>query len=213
MKYLKMLALAAVAAGALMAFIGAGTASASKLCSTTVSPCPGGQAWSTLSLEWSLVPGTSASHQELEPPEGEGGTVDTCSSSTVSGEITNSGSSTATATGSITSLTWGTCTFATATTMKGKFEIHNIPGTFNGTLTSDGETRWTINTILFGTCTWGLENGKSMGDITEGNPAILHMNAVADKKEGHVFCPTKTRWTGTYTLTKPSGTTLAITPS
>lgn len=41
MKYLKMLGLAAVAAAALMAFVGAGTASAKEgvLCSTTSNPC------------------------------------------------------------------------------------------------------------------------------------------------------------------------------
>ena len=41
MKHLKMLGLALLAAAALTALLGAGTASATELCSTNTSPCTG----------------------------------------------------------------------------------------------------------------------------------------------------------------------------
>ena len=204
MKYLKTLALAAVAAGALMAFIGAGTASASEVCSTAVSPCPFGQRWGVTPFIFSLKSGTSAL---LKETGAEGGTLDTCKTSEVAGEITNSGSSTTTVTGKITKLTWGTCTFPTTTTVLGKLEVHNIAGTSNGTLTSDEVTKVTINTIFFGTCVYTVEAGKSIGDITGGGPSVLHANAVAKKQEGSAFaCPETSVWSAEYVLTKPEGT-------
>jgi len=213
MKHLKTLALAAVVAGALMAFIGVGTASATKLCSTTIATCPSGQnVQSGVTLDFSLASGTSASLQETQPPEGEGGVLDTCKSSTVKGHLTNVGSATETATGPIDELTWGTCTFPTTTTILGKLEVHNISGSSNGTLTADGETRVTINTIFFGTCVYTVPSGNSLGDLTEGKPAIFHANAVAHKVVG-TPCPTTAVWTATYTWTEPKETTISVSTS
>lgn len=214
MKYAKMLALAAVAASALMAFIGAGTASASTLCSTTVKPgaCPEAQKWpkGTI-LDFSLSPETSAELRETGAPDGNTAVIDTCKTSTVKGELTNAGSATETATGKITELTWGSCSFPTKTVLNGKLEIHQITGTSNGTVTADGITEVTINTILFGSCIYTVESGKSIGDLTEGNPAIFHANAVAHKTAGAASaCPTTSEWTATYTLTSPAGTTLSV---
>ncbi len=213
MKYVKMFALAAVAAGALMAFIGAGTASATVLCSTTADPCPLAQKWGNIPLDFSLAAGTSANLQETGPPEGEGGVLDTCKESTVKGEITNTGSATETVTGSITSLTWGTCTWPTTTTLLGKLEVHKITGTSNGTVTADGETRVTIKNP-FESCTYTVPSGKSIGDLTEGKPAIFHANAVA-KRVGpfSFFCPETAVWSATYTLTEPKETTLSVSNS
>jgi len=216
MKYLKMFALAAVAAGALMAFIGAGTASATELCSTTTAAgvaCPAGQKWGAGTIiDFSLTSGTSAELKETSAPEGEGKSLDTCTGSetTVKGELTNAGSATETATGKITELKWKTCTFPTSTTQLGRLEIHRIAGTSNGTVTSDEETKVTINTVFFGSCVYTVESGHSIGDITEGNPAVFHANAVAHQVSNNPVCPTTSVWTATYTLTSPSGTTLSI---
>ncbi len=46
MKHVKLLGLIAVAAMALMALLGAGTASATVLCKTTTDPCPAGETYS-----------------------------------------------------------------------------------------------------------------------------------------------------------------------
>jgi len=209
MKYLKMLALAAVAAGALMAFLGAGTASASKLCSTTVDPCPAGQGWTANTpIDFSIPSGQSAN---LVDTTGE--PLDNCSTSTVKGKITVAGSGTETTTGPVEELTWASCTFPTKTLTLGKLEVHRIAGTSNGTVTADGTFEVTINTVFFGSCIYGVTSGVSLGDITEGNPAIFHANAVAEKFSGsNLACPSTSRWTATYTLTFPE-TTLSISGS
>jgi hypothetical protein len=218
MKYLKMLALAAVAAGALMAFAGAGTASATVLCSTTVTPCPAGQSWpANTVLDFSIPSGGSAVLKDTN-----GNELDKCTSSTVEGKITNAGSSTTTVTGSFeepnetTGLTWGGCTWTTKTTSTGgKLEVHNITGTSNGTVTADSKISVTIFIGLFNeSCQYGVEPGTSVGDITEGSGtgAVFHANANATRFVG-VLCPKTAVWTGTYVLTGHEGTTLSVEPS
>jgi hypothetical protein len=213
-----MLALAAVAAGALMAFIGAGTASASKLCSTTVDPCPAGQHWPIgTPIDFSLKKETSAN---LTNTAGEA--IDSCTGSTVTMTTTNTGSGTETVTAHITKLEWIGCTFPTTTVRKGCVEIHKIASTSNGTLTADkckkaegieeGITEVTINTVFFGTCVYGIEAGKSIGDLSEGNPAHFTAKAVAKKLSGsNIACPETSNWSATYVQTEPSNTTLSVT--
>ena len=210
MRYVKMLALAAVAAGALMAFIGAGTASASKLCSTTADPCPAGQSWPVNTvLDFSIPSGGSVI---LEEPNGT--SINTCTNSTVKGKISNAGSATETVTGAVEVLTFTGCNFPTTVIKRAGLEIHKIAGTSNGTVTSDGLFEVTINTIFFGTCVYGVTNEGSIGDLTEGNPAIFHANATVHKLSGSNFaCPENTLWTGTYTLTEPTNTTLSVSSS
>jgi hypothetical protein len=201
MKHMKMLALAAVAAGALMAFIGAGSASATVLCSTTVEPCPAGQKVTGV-LNFSVA---SGGHLVALNTAGE--TFDSCTSATMKGSITNSGSSTATVTGPVEETTWGGSSFPTNTITKGKLEVHKIAGTSNGTVTADGTFEVTINTVFFGSCIYGFTSGVDIGELTEGNPAVLHVNAVDEKFSGSNFaCPETTKWTGTYNLTTPATT-------
>jgi len=207
MKHLKMLALAAVAAGALMAFVGAGTASATVLCSTTVEPCPAGQKWPANTLmDMSVPSGNSINWVNTSNEE-----LDTCSGSTIKGPITSAGSSTTTVTSTVEELTWGGCTFPTATVTKGKLEVHRIAGTHNGTVTADGTFEWTFNTVFFGTCIYGFTAGNSIGDLTEGKPAVFHYNAVVEKFSGSAFaCPSTGKLTGTFEVTSPSNTTLSV---
>lgn len=212
MKHLKMLALAAVAVGALLAFLGAGSASASVICSTTADPCPEGQAWTTGTVvDWSIPSGSSV---KMVTTAGE--TLDTCTESTIKKEITNTGSSTATVTAKVTATTFGGCTFTTDTLRLGKTEIHKISGTSNGTVTSDEPTEVTINTVLFGSCIYTVPTGKSVGDVSEGSGtnSVFALNAVTEKVSGSGFaCPTTDRTTGTYVLTTPSQTTLSVSAS
>jgi len=207
MKHLKMLALAAVAVGALMAFIGAGSASAAIICSTTQEPCPAGQQWPVnTAIDMTIPTGSSA---ELVSTANE--ELDKCSSSTVKGKITNAGSSTTTVTGPVEELTWGSCTFPTKTLVLGKLEVKRITGTHDGTVVADGEFQVTINTVFFGSCIYGVTSGDTIGDLTEGNPGVFHATAVAEKFSGSAFaCPTTSKWTGTYTVTSPSNTTMSI---
>jgi hypothetical protein len=210
MRYLKALGAAIVAAAALMAIAGAGSASATVLCSTTVDPCPAGQKWpANTTLDWSLVPGTTA----VQTATG-GETLDTCTGSTIKWIITNAGSATETVTGTDEETTFSGCSFTTTTNKLGKFEIHKIAGTSNGTVTVDEITETTINTVFFGSCVYGATKGTSLGDITEGKPAILHINAVTERLSGsNLACPETDKWTATYTLTSPKETTLSVSTS
>jgi len=213
MKYLKMLALTAVAAGALMAFIGAGTASATVLCSTTVTPCPAGQDLTAGTvLDFSIPAGTSALLVDTGGEE-----LDKCPASTVKGTISDTGGKEKTVTGHVQELTWSPkCTFPTQTLKAGKLEIHQIAGTSNGLVTSDateGLFEVTINTIFFGSCIYGVTGGTTIGELTEGNPAVFHANAIAEKFSGsNLACPATSKWTATYTLTEPKETTVSVEP-
>ncbi len=214
MKYAKMLSLAAVAAGALMAFIGVGTASASRLCSTQVpsgDPCPAGQNWAVNQvLDFSIPSGKSAVLVDTEGSE-----LDKCSTSTIKGKITNIGSATETVTGSVEELTWGSCTFPTKTLKTGKLEVHRISDSANGTVTADGTFEVTIN-VVFASCVYGVTSGADLGEITEGKVSgtttspVFHANAVAEEFTESPLCPNTAKWTGTYNLTTPSGTTLSV---
>jgi len=210
MKHAKMLALAAVVAGALMAFMATGTASATVLCSTTADPCPSAQKWPVNTvLDFSIPSGKQTVLVATEGTE-----IDRCSTSTVKGKITNAGSVTETVTGPVEETTWGSCTFTTTTLEMGKLEVHKIAGTSNGTVTADGTFRVTVNTILFGSCIWGITSGSDLGTITEGNPAVFHLNVVAEIMSGSNFaCQSTAVWTGAYTLTAPAGTTLSVSSS
>jgi len=205
MKYVKMLGLAAIAAAALTAIVGAGSASATVLCSTTVEPCPAGQQWLNTTLDWSIPAGGSVLQTDTT-----GEPINTCKESTAKWTMIKNGGVNETVTGEDELTTFGGCNFPTTTIKLAKTEIHKIAGTSNGTVTADGVTEITINTVLFGSCIYGVPNGASIGDITEGNPATFHVNAVTKRLGGSAFCPETDRWTATYTLTSPVNTTLSV---
>jgi hypothetical protein len=202
MKYVKMLGLAAVAAMALMAFIGASSASATVLCKTNLSSGCAAAGWDYSGpLESSLAPGTSAFLENTS------GTIeDTCTGSTVKGEANTPAGATGTVTGAVTTanLGWSGCSQTTATVHGGTLEVHNIAGTSNGTLTAK---EFEVTIVLFGvTCTYGAGAGIDLGTVTEGNPATIDINTVVNKTAGNFLCPSTSTWKGTYQITAPTGT-------
>jgi len=209
MRHLKMLGLAAIAAVALVAVAGAGSASATALCSTTGDPCPAGQKWPV-----NTAFDFSAKEFALIFRDTGGEELDKCTSATIKGKISNAGSSTETVTGPIEQFTFGSCTFPTTILSKGSLEVHKSVGTSNGTVTADGPIEATINTIPFGSCIYLITSGKSFGDLTEGKPAILHVNAPLDKISGsNIACPESIVLVATLTQTEPSNTTLSVSSS
>lgn len=199
MKYLKMFGLAAVA---LTALAGAGTASATVLCKNNLNTekCSEPYAVGTVGTA-SLASGSSAIIEEVGP---EGETLDTCKGSTATETLQNAGSATTTVAGKVeaTGITWSNCTFATKTVSGGETELHWISGTDNGAITAKG-FEVTINTILFGTCVYGLGNTmKEWGTIVGGSPGSFTANAVVTKISG-TMCPTQARVTAKYTNTEP----------
>lgn len=200
MKNLKALGFAVVAMAAVVALIPIGTASASVLCKTTEAPCPSKYLAGT-TVDLSRITGGS---ELLTNTKGE--SLDTCTEITKKGKITKAGSSTETVTGEWTEFKMTNCTFPTKPITLGRFEVHSIAG-HNGQFTSDATTEVTINTVLFGSCIYGVTSGTSLGTLTGGNPGQLDMNAVAERFSGSAFaCPETANWTGTFFLTEPSGT-------
>jgi hypothetical protein len=225
MKYLKMLGLAAVAAAALMAFVGAGTASAKGvLCSTApVEPsttCTSKWAIGTV-IDFSLKSGTSAKLTDTA-----GNTLDTCTASTVKGKLTANPDAGGTATGENTEITWGTketpCTVTTDTVKLGKLKIGAEDDKGNGDLYADATIEVTIS--IFGTtCNYGVTEGTTIGTLKEGKAAPLKegegpvatfvANAIANKLAGNFLCPETTKWVAEYVLTSPTGTTAFVSTS
>ena len=201
MKYLRMLGLAAVAAAALTAFVGTGTAMAEKgvLCSTHTTPCTSRWTIGTV-MDWSLKPGTTAKLVDTS-----NNTLDSCTTSTVQGKVTSNPNGTGTAEGPITSLTWGiggSCTVTTDTVKMGGLKVKGISGTDNGTLVSTGTTEVTVN--VFSSCNYGVEAGTSLGTVKGGSSPTFTANAVAKKLNGGFLCPETTKWTAEYVLNAPT---------
>jgi hypothetical protein len=197
MKYLKILGLAAVAAMALMAF--ASSASATRLYKEAGTHLPIGT-----EIHATLKTGTSAKLTDTE-----GHVLDTCTSSTIFGKTTTTGSATETVKGLVEAknLIWGTattpCSVGTTTTEGGELEIHSIAGTTNGTLTAKN-FKVSINTVLFGTCVFTAGEGTHMGELkgnTTGN-ATMVVNAIVKKISG--ICNSTGNWVAEYTVTTPT---------
>src|SRR3954462_10010477 len=207
MKYLKILGLTAIAAAAVMALAGAGTASATVLCSTTTNPCTSVLPVNTV-LDFSLEPGSSLLWQN------GGTTLETCTGVTLKSEITSAGSSTNTVKAKNKALTWTGCTWNNTTNVLGGIEIHNISGTHNGTLTASEEISWTFINGVFGDCIYGWKPGSHIGTITEGKPATLDVNSTILRLSGSsLLCPENGTLIGSFIQTEPAGTTFAVEPS
>jgi hypothetical protein len=207
MKYLKMLGLAAIAAGALMAFVGAGTASATELTCTnppgTKVMCP-----EPTHIHAEVHPGTKV---VLDPPFGS---IE-CSASTVT-FYASTGSSTTTPTsvnskgesGELETLTFGSCNATVTVVKSGRLEIHTTEAlpNHNGILTSTGAK---VTVEFIGThCIFETNNttiGHVTGSSTTGGMPTLDISATIPRVGGRsgAFCGEKASWTGGYTITTP----------
>lgn len=203
MKYLKMFGLAAMAAMALMAFAGAGSASATTLTCTnppgTKVVCPKGtEIDASVEAETIKLTGTS--------------TI-TCTEGTVKGHIENPGSSTETASGKTTEVTFPVahCPNCSAVEVtNGTLEIHTDEEGVtnnNGTLTGSG---FTAHLNCFGvTCNYitgnNLDLGTVTGSSTTGGLATIHIDATLTKETGSSFlCTNTATWEGSYNITSPT---------
>ena len=195
MKYVKMLGLAAVAAMALMAFLGANSASATVLCTKTETPCAAANKISPSNDPEMVATLTGSAVLEEDPGTN---VIATCSASEMVANSTKAGSKTETAAGSISKLTWGGCSTTVDNVALGSLEIHHIAGTDHGTVTSVG-TEVTLN--LFGvSCTL---KGTDLGTLTGGASPVMDITATVDKTAGGFLCPEHANWTATYNITKP----------
>ena len=199
MKYLKMLGLAAVAAMALTALLGAGSVSATVLCKTYVTPCPKG---------WDYAAGT-----EIHATEAAGvssvfsstgaETFDECADATIKGKTTNTGSATETVVGNIEAMTFSECTSTLTVLEMGQFEIHYLGPKTKGALTVK---KTKVTGTLFGvSCIFGAGSGTEIGvmESDESTEAEITVEAVLAKEGGSFLCPGDIVWDAKYVITSP----------
>jgi hypothetical protein len=189
MKWLKMAGLVALAVAALTAFLGADAASATVLCKTSTDPCPEFWRWSSGTEIHATLTATT-----LETESVFKFIHNTCTESTLGGIQENEGSATETVTMDM-EVSKATCTngglgyfFPT------EFEIHQIPGTNDGTFTGVGEV------ALGGNCAY---TATQVGTLTGGSKPTLDMEVVLERTKGFV-CVTPVGWDATYTITSPT---------
>jgi hypothetical protein len=198
MRHLKMLGLAMVAAAALMAFLGGGSASATVLCKTNIESGCAASGWAyssgteiNASLEGSFIVSNTS-----------GSVENTCTEVSNNGSTTNAGSATITVIWTITSWSISNCAQTTVVTLAHTtIELHWIPGR-NARLTVRG---FRFHMILFGVkCAYGFgEGGVELGTLTGGNPATMDVNAVIPKVEGSFLCPGDLRLESNFKITSP----------
>jgi hypothetical protein len=210
MKYVKMLCLAAVAAAALMAFVGASTASATVLCSEpgTGSPtgttCSASQAYKT----GQAIQGVSEGNLVLTT--GSEFTEITCKTGTVEGTLENEGSATETVivdSAKASDISWGECSTpngaCTVTTVAaGTLEMHWIEGTHNGTLTGNGTIVTSNCASVFGNIHCEYEAAsEDLGTLTGGNPATADFESTPiNLRATSALCPSVPKWDAKYEI-------------
>jgi hypothetical protein len=200
MKNLTHLALAGVAALILMMGIGAGTASATELCSTNTSPCTGTKYGTGTKLTAQLKSGTAATLTTSI-----GNVV--CKKSTLAGVTTSAGGpGTTPVSGEVTSLTFTECVFGSSTPCT--VSVVNLP--WKLTAEKTGET--TFNVIVSGSpgvtlvcgsfinCTFSQTSMTLSG--TGGSPAIVKATAIGLNRSGGL-CPSTASFDAEYEVTSP----------
>jgi len=201
MKHLKMLGLTAVAAGALMALVGVGTASATRLCEAPEAAC---SAANTVKTGTAL---TFTAEDSLKTTGPFSLIIMTCTESTLEGNTTNeAGASVAI---NLTKVSFGKCNrpISTVNTSGGEtlgtLAITWAGGSSHNGSVSSNDTTLTVKEVPgFGTCHY-LSNNTSIGTLTGrtatgGAPTIdLTANMTA---EAGSSCPTDA-WSGHYIYT------------
>jgi hypothetical protein len=212
MKYLKMLGLAVIAAAAVTAFLGAGSASATVLCTENTEPCNTEHPAGKMYKPGDLIHGVATDPLLTASPE------ITCASSTVTLEVSTTGSAATSPTGKITELTFSTCkvnsgifsgTPCTVTSIRKPYSATATLGTKpNGTLTvvSGGSGSPGAKIICGGFLECTFSNTDFSLPITGGaaNVAAVTAKEVPLTIEGGGFgCPASAKWDAVYKATTP----------
>jgi hypothetical protein len=189
MKYIKMLGLAAVAAAALTAFVGASTASATTLTDENGAVGVG----RTIHANNEGVVRLTTTFKNIE-----------CNTSTVSGEVTNAGGAGVPVSGSINSLTFEGCNCTVNVISKGNLSI-------NGTTVSSNGAEVTAScSTIFGNvhCIYVTEAGTTLGTLTTSS--VTGGTATLDIEENNIprlttniLCAEKANWDAKYVVDNP----------
>jgi hypothetical protein len=201
MRYVKLLVLSGLATVALLATIGAGTASATKLCKNIASTLTCSEPYPAETQIHAVLKGPAVLEDTL------GNQLDKCTVSTFQYRVENAGGAQATVAGPISSLTWGSkgegCEWVTETVRSGRLEVHQIVNTDNGKVTSSN-LEVTDFVSFLGDCIYGTGSGIEFGTLTGGSPATLDVNAVLTRVGGSAFCPSTAHFTATFEVTSPT---------
>ena len=196
MKVMKTFGLCLALAITAMAF-GAGTASATKLCSVNTSPCPAGSTYGKgTSIKTQLAAGTKSVMSS-------GFVTITCTESTMSGKTTSEGGAGA-VTGEISSVTWKNCTSGlgscTTSALKTPWPAEITGSGGNGTMSVKGAA----GKFTCGGTTCEYEASKASISVTGGSPAKAKASNVSFSKIGGGFlCSSTASWSGNYEATAP----------
>lgn len=202
MKCLKMLGLAVVAAMALVALLGAASASATVLCTENKIPCPATEDYE-FNTEIEMSPVSSFVVKSTN------GTVfSTCAHSTIKGRTENTGGKGAAVKVEVTELAFAECTNKITTTVLGRLTIEYIRFTNTVAEMRIKNTQVTVSSI-FGSCVYGAAEspGTPAGLLTGATMTgvgTFHGKAVFSKVEGSALCPADVTWEDQYTITKPT---------
>lgn len=203
MKYVKILGLAAVAALAVMAFVGAGTASATTLCKTGGSPEAGcGAGKGEINAETDNIVGTSTNAILTSSL-----TNVTCEHSET--EINPESSTGTPIIGSVEKLTFtGNCKTSSGTACT--VQVLNLP--YGGSL--EGDTLTVTDPIGAGAkvvcgflinCTFTTKQASLT--VENGSPTVAVAAGVKLERAGG-FCPETAEWHATYKTSSPAGLTV-----
>lgn len=200
MKSMKILGLCLLTAIAAMAFLGAGTASATKLCSVNSAPCPAGNTYGKgTAIKAQLVPGTKSTMAS-------GFVTVTCTESSMSGKTTSEGGGAGVAVGGeISSVTWKNCTSGlgscTASSLFTPWSAEVTGSGGSGTMSvSNAGGKFTCGGV---TCEY--KASKASVSVTGGSPAKVKASGVSfSKVGGSVFCSSSASWTSEYEATSPN---------
>lgn len=200
MKYLKRLALVALAAVALIVVVSGSSASATVLCKTTSTPC--GERWhSGTEITASLPSEFTATISETG-----GNVLTTCAEASLKYKTQSEGSLVETVSAALEgSSSFGGCTKQWYLLSLGGIEIHQIAGTDNGTVTAK-DLRLTAEIMpvfQYTSCTYTAGEGIDLGTLRGGEPAELEVNATLSKQEGSFVCPSDVVWKSRYAITQP----------
>jgi hypothetical protein len=157
------------------------------LCKTASSPCSGGTYGESTPVEASLKSGTKSKLA--------GGQTVECEEAAIKGKLTSSGSETAS--GPLSSLSFGKCGNTVTTLKSGTFSIES-PNSGNGILRLEG---FEITAAMAGvSCIYG---GPASTSLVGGEMASIGVSASLPKQGGSFLCDEHAEWTAEFTITTP----------
>jgi hypothetical protein len=196
MKHLKLLAVTAMAAAAVFAAVGAGTAAAETvLCTQSASPCPAAKAdGEGTEIKASLVAGTkskiTAGFKTIE-----------CGKSSITAKVTSTGEKIG---AGVEGLSFEECSCEVKVLAKGTLELEHIAGSANATAKSTGTEVTTECSTIFGNvhCIYKTE-ATDLGTLEGGNPAKLKVSVELPRLTTSALCNEKSLWEAEYEVSRP----------